>query len=139
MRVMHSACHFHNEFHRVPDRDGFAPDHFIELAAFNKLHAEITLAITLAYLIDGNDSWVLEAGGSFGLAAESFQVRFGGPRAQSKQFERDRTVQTFLMSAIHHALAAPANFFQQFIITEVSEHSRGSLPVRCSHTTIRLR
>ena len=42
------------------------------LAAFNKLHAEITLTIALAYLIDGNDSWVMEAGGSTGLAAESF-------------------------------------------------------------------
>jgi hypothetical protein len=66
-------------------------------------------------------------------------MRFGGPRTQSKQFERDSTVQTFLVSAIHHALAAPANFFQQFIITEVSKDSRGFLPVRCWQTTIRLR
>src|SRR6266403_6352850 len=122
MRVVHGACHFHNEFQRAPDRHGFAPDYFIQLTAFNKLHAEVTLAITLAYLIDGNDSWVLEAGGSFGLAAESFQVRFGGPRTQSKQFERDSTVQTFLMGAIHHALAAPTNFLQQFVVAKVSEY-----------------
>jgi hypothetical protein len=94
------------------------------------------LAIALAYLIDGNDSWVLEAGGSFGLAAETLQMRFGGPRTQSKQFERDSTVQTFLMGAINNALAAPANFFKQFIITKVSEHSRGFLSIRCSHTTV---
>jgi hypothetical protein len=109
---MHSACHFDNEFHRAPDRHGLAPDHFIELAAFNKLHAEITLAITLAYLIDGNDSGVLETSGSFGLAAESFQMRFCGARTQAKQFERDSTVQTFLMGAINNGLAAPTNFLQ---------------------------
>jgi hypothetical protein len=118
MRVVHSACHFRNEFHRAPDRHGFAPDHFIELAAFNKLHAEITLAIKLAYLIDGNDSWVLEASRSFGLAAESFQVRFGGPRTQAKQFERDSTVQTLLMGAINNGLAAPADFLKQRIVTK---------------------
>src|SRR5215467_7128369 len=133
VRVMHGAGQLHNQVHCPADRYWLALDHFIQLAAFNEVHAEIALAIAFADLKDGNDSWVLEAGGSFGLAAETLQMRFGGPKTQSKQFERNSPVQTFLMLAVNNALAAPTNFLQQFIITEVSEHSCRSRRVISIH------
>ena len=79
MRVMHGARHLRDEFRRLPDRHRLAPDHFIKLAAFNKLHAEVTGAIALAHLVDGNDARVIEAGGSFRLPAKALQVGFARP------------------------------------------------------------
>ena len=118
MRVMHSARYLRDQFHRLPDRYRLAPDHFVKLAAFDELHAEVTSAFALADLVDGNDAWMFEAGSSFRLAAKALQVRFGGPRAQSNHFERDGAIETFLMGAINHALAAPANFLQQLVVAE---------------------
>jgi hypothetical protein len=124
---MHGARHLGNEFYRTPDWYRLTSHHFIQLAAFDEFHAEVKATLALAYLVDRNDAWVLEAGSSFGFAAESFQVCFGGPRPQAKHFERDSTVQTVLMGAINHALAPATDFLQQFVIAEVCQYPCCSL------------
>ena len=65
---------------------GVAPDHFVKLAAFDELHAEVARAIALADFVDGNDAWMIEAGGGFGFAAKALQVRFGGPLTKADDF-----------------------------------------------------
>ena len=55
------------------------PDHFIQLAAFDELHAEVALAIALADLVNGNNAWMFEAGCSFCLPAKALQMFFGRP------------------------------------------------------------
>ena len=59
MRVMHSACDFRDEFHRLTDRDRLAPDDFVELPAFDEFHAEVAGAIPFADFVDRNDSGML--------------------------------------------------------------------------------
>ena len=41
MRVMNNACDLRDEFHRAPNRHRLAPDHFIQLPAFDEFHAEV--------------------------------------------------------------------------------------------------
>jgi hypothetical protein len=97
------------------------PDYFVKLTAVDELHAEVALAMALADFVDGNNAWMFEVGGGFGLAAESFQVPFGCPRTQSEHFERHTAIETLLMGAINYALTATADFLEQFIVAEVAE------------------
>jgi hypothetical protein len=62
------------------------PDYFVELAAFNKLHAEVALAIALAYLVDWDNAWMIETRGSFGFQTKPLKVRSSGPLAEANDF-----------------------------------------------------
>ena len=66
---------------------------------------------------------MIEAGGGFRFATKTLQMRFGGPMAEADHFECDGAVQTFLPRAINYALAAAADFLQEFVIAKVSKHS----------------
>ena len=101
---------------------GECSDYFIKLTAFDELHAEVALSIALAHFIDGNNAWMFEAGGGFGFPAKTLQVRFGGPGAKANHFKRDSAIETFLMSAINHALTASADFLQQFVVAKVAKY-----------------
>src|SRR5215471_21390066 len=82
---------------------------------------------------------MLEMGGGFCFPAKTFQIRFGGPRAEANHLQRDGPVETFLMGAINNALTATADFLQQFVIAKVSQDLRGSrsfLSVRCGRAII---
>jgi hypothetical protein len=46
-------------------------------------------------------------------------MRFGRPRAQAYDFERDGAVETFLVRAVNDALTATADFLQQFVVAKV--------------------
>jgi hypothetical protein len=127
---MHGVRYFRDQFHRSPDRQRLAPHYFVKLAAFNELHAEVALAIAFANVVNGNDAWMIQAGSGLRLTAKALQVRFGGPRAEANHFERDGTIETFLMGAINYALSAPANFLEQFVIAEVCEHTCRSVGPR---------
>ena len=59
MRVVNSACDLRDQFHRLPDRHRLALGDFVELSAFDELHAEIARAITLADFVDWNDTGML--------------------------------------------------------------------------------
>src|SRR4029077_8203686 len=77
MRVMDNACDLRNEFHRAPNRHRLAPDHFIQLSAFDEFHAEVARTIALADFVDWNDTGMLQPGCRFGLQTETFEVWFG--------------------------------------------------------------
>mgnify|MGYP003694584443 CR=1 FL=1 len=51
--------------------------------------------------MNGNDKWMVEAGGGFCFTAKALQMRFSGPRAQADYFERDGAIETFLMRPIN--------------------------------------
>ena len=106
----------------LPDRYRLAPDYFVKLAPFDKIHAEVAATLALAHFMNGNDKWMVEAGGGFRFAAKALQMRFSGPRAQANYFERDGTIETLLMRAINYTLTAPADFLQQFVVAKVSQH-----------------
>ena len=49
-------------------------------------------------------------------------MRFGRPGAQADYFKRDGSIETFLIRPVNYTLTAPANFLQQFVVAEVSQH-----------------
>ena len=116
MCIMNGASYLRDEFRRLPNRHRPTADHFIQLSAFDKLHAEIALTIPLTHFVDGNDARMIEASGSFRFPAKTLHVRFGGPLTQANNLERNRAIQTFLMGAINYALTASTNFLQQLVV-----------------------
>src|SRR5439155_6091594 len=105
----------------LPDRHRGSPDNFVKLAAFDKLHAEVALAVPLADFVDRNGTGMLQPGCGFGLETETFEVCFGGPLAQSDDFQRDDAIETLLAGAKYYALSAAANLLEQFVITEIHQ------------------
>src|SRR6266496_3445065 len=79
MRVMNGAGDLRDEFRRLPDRYRRPPNDFIKLTAFNKFHAEVARAITLADFVDGNDTGMLQSGRGFGFKTKAFQMNFARP------------------------------------------------------------
>src|SRR5206468_11404662 len=106
-------------------------DYLVQLAAFDELHAEITGAIPLADFVNGDDARMIEAGGGFRLQTETLEMRLRGPLAETDDFQRHCAVKTFLPRTKHHALTAATDFFQQFVIAQLSQHLGGA---RCFFT-----
>ena len=79
MRIMNSARHLGDQFHRAPNRHRLAPGYFVELAAFDKLHAEVARAVALADFVNRNDTGMLQPGRGFGFKAKALQMRFARP------------------------------------------------------------
>src|SRR5437660_11626984 len=92
------------------------------MPTFDEFHAEVAGAIALADFVNGDNAWMLQAGGGFRFAAESLQVRFRGPMTEADNLERDCAIQTFLPGAIDYALTAASDFFQQFVIAKITKH-----------------
>jgi hypothetical protein len=86
VRVMHGAGDLCDELYRLPDRKRHLFNDFVEPAAFDELHAEIALAIALAYLIDRHNTWMIETRGGFGFQSEAFYVRLCGPLTKADHF-----------------------------------------------------
>jgi hypothetical protein len=56
------------------------------MSAFDKLHAEVALTITLANFMDWNDTGMLQVSRRFRFEAKTFQVRFAGPLTKANDF-----------------------------------------------------
>jgi hypothetical protein len=61
-------------------------NYFVKLTTFYKLHAEIALAIPLAYLVDGDDAWMVKARSGFGFQAKALEVCWGCPLSKPNDF-----------------------------------------------------
>src|SRR6266581_5621474 len=123
VRVLHRACQLNNQFHCRSDRHRLTLEHRIELSAFDQAHAEVASAIALADLINWNDAGMIQSGGRFRFATEPFYVRFRGPMTQGDYLQCHDAVKTFLPDTVNHALAAPTDFFQQLVITELDRRT----------------
>jgi hypothetical protein len=86
MRVMDGSSDLRDKLRRLPDRHRLALDHFVKLAALDKLHAEVALAITLAHFMDWNDTGMLQASGRFRFEAKALQVGFARPLTKANDF-----------------------------------------------------
>ena len=76
---------------------------------------------TFADFVDGNDTGMIQTGGRFRFASESFEVRLSGPVSKADYFEGHCAVETLLPRAVNHALPPAADLLEQFIITKVGE------------------
>jgi hypothetical protein len=82
---------------------------------------------------------MIETGCGFRFPAKALQMRFCGPIAQADHFERHGAIETLLPSTKYDALAALADFLQQFVVAEVAERLwrwRGFLFIRSSHAIV---
>src|SRR2546429_8986379 len=59
VRVMDRSRHLRDEFYRAPNRHRLASGQFVNLSAFDGLHAEVAWTTTLAHFMDRNDIWRL--------------------------------------------------------------------------------
>ena len=66
---------------------------------------------------------MIEAGGGLRFPSKALQVRFRRPLAESNDFKSDGAIETFLPRTKNDALSAAADFLQQFVITEISQHA----------------
>ena len=57
--VMHGARQFCDEFCCATDGYRLPPNHFVQLAAFDQIHAEVTAAVALADFMNWNDGWMV--------------------------------------------------------------------------------
>src|SRR5436190_5544332 len=92
MCIMNGASYLRDELRRLPNRHRPTADHFIQLSAFDKLHAEIALTIPLTHFVDGNDAGMRETGSSVRFAAKGVYVRFGGRTVLANELERNRAI-----------------------------------------------
>src|SRR5215471_2134428 len=123
VRVFDSTRHLRHQFYTLSLLVTQGSLHILQTPARREFHAEKRNAVSaLAHLVYRENVWMIEASYCFGLEPKSLQVRFSGPLAQSNDFERDSALETFLPCAIHCALTAATDFFQQFIVTEIRCH-----------------
>src|SRR5215831_4390001 len=112
MRVMHRARHLSDEFCRLSDRHRCMGNYFVKLTTFDKLHTEIALTIPLAYLVDGNDAWMVKARSGFGFQTKALQVRWCCPLTEADNFQCNNAIEALLPGAKNDSLSTPANLFE---------------------------
>ena len=86
MCVMNCASYLRDEFRRLPDQHRLAPDHFVQLAALDELHAEVARAVALADFVNRNNARMIETGGSFRFLPKTLHVRFARPLTKANHF-----------------------------------------------------
>src|SRR5436190_3589951 len=72
MRVVNRARQFRDEFRCGASRDRRALCHFVELSAIDELHAEVTRTFALAYVVYGNDAWMIQVCCRLGFPTKTF-------------------------------------------------------------------
>src|SRR6266498_4812213 len=91
VRVLHRVRQLHDQFHCGADRHWFTFEDRIELSAFDQAHAEVASAIAFADFVNRNDAGMVQSGGRFRFATESFHVRFRRPMTQRDHLQCDRS------------------------------------------------
>src|SRR6266496_4401987 len=83
VRIGNGARYLRDEFHCLPDCNRCVFNYFVKLTTFDELHAEVALAFALAHLVDGDDTRMVKARGSFGFQPKTLEVRWCGPLSKS--------------------------------------------------------
>src|SRR2546430_7634909 len=86
MRVMNGARHLRDQFRRLPDRHRRPPDYFIQLSAFDELHAEVTRPVALADFVNRHDARMLQTRRGFCFKAKTLQVSLARPLTKANDF-----------------------------------------------------
>ena len=84
------------------------------------LHRKVMLPLMCADLMNGNDIRVLKAGHCLSLDAETPYHVFTGELPEKEHFDGNDPVEADLPGFINDAHAAPADFAEQFVITEIA-------------------
>ena len=73
------------------------------------------------HLVNGNNIGMIEPRRRLRFGAESFHFAFTGELAGEDEFERHDAIQRDITSAKHHAHAAVAYLFKEFVVTEAPD------------------
>ena len=57
--IMNRARQLCDEFRRATNRYRLAPDHFVQLAAFDQIHAKVATTVAFADFVNWNDGWMV--------------------------------------------------------------------------------
>src|SRR4030095_1668430 len=86
VRVMHRSSYLCNQFRRPPDRHRRALNYFVELSAFDELHAEVARAVALTDFVDRNDTGMLQTRRGLCFKTKALQMRFARPLTEANDF-----------------------------------------------------
>src|SRR5437762_12556799 len=86
MRVRNAPPHLLDQFRRLPDRHRRPPDYFIQLSAFDELHAEVTRPVALADFVNRHDTRMLQTRRGFCFKAKTLEMRLARPLTKANDF-----------------------------------------------------
>src|SRR5262249_22528742 len=110
-------------------RWAFAPGNSLgQAAVLDQFHAEITLALVLANLVDGHNVRMVETGGCLSFGTKALHFGWSRQVAGQNHLKRHQPVQTHLSRPINHPHAATCDFPQQLVIAEKA--GRGNCALR---------
>ncbi len=121
MRVINGLCDLdQNSGEMTVGRGiGHSPrDQLLDRCSFDQLHAVKAEAITFPDFIDRHDVWMVEARRGAGLQAETFPSMRARQVRRRDGLQRHQTPEATLARAIHHALAAAAQFAEKFVVAK---------------------
>jgi hypothetical protein len=119
--------------------------HLAEIFPLYVIHGEIVLALVLADFVDADDIRMTQAGSRLGFGPKALQLGFTRQLPGQNHLHRDDSVQAYLPRFENHAHAAARNFFQEFVVAEITNSCQWRVvgcvcgqKHKCTHT-IRLR
>jgi hypothetical protein len=104
--------HVDGESEETLEFQGAAVDGVFERLAVEKFHGDEGFAIGVADFVDGADVGMVQGGGGFGFAAETFEsLRIGGERF-GKKFQSDEAIKESVLGFVDDAHSAAAETFE---------------------------
>src|SRR5260370_30808534 len=94
-------------------------DELVQALPFYVIHREVLLAVMLAYLVNGHDIRMLQAGRCFRLRPKPLHEIVTRKLAKEQHLNRDDAVQTHLARPIDNAHATDGDFLQQLVVAEI--------------------
>ena len=86
VRVVHSTRQLRDQFRGATDRYRLTLNYFVELAAFDQVHAEVAITVALADFVNRNNEWMVQAGRCLSFETEAFQMCLGRPSTDANDF-----------------------------------------------------
>src|ERR1051326_5066068 len=71
---MNGPRQLRDQLHRAADRHLLAPDCFVDLTAFDEVHAEVAIAIPFTNFVNWNNVWMVQSRCCFCFETKPFQM-----------------------------------------------------------------
>src|SRR5437870_11367639 len=100
---------------------------------FEVLHGDECTAVVIAYVVNGADVRMIQAGSGLRLAAEAAEQMLIGGDVIGKKFESNETAETGVLGLINHSHSAAAELFDHLVMRDgLANHARVGNPWRQS-------
>ena len=92
-----------------------------KVAALDKFHAEVLLAVVLTHFVNRHDARVIELGDGLGFILEAAQLGVVGQDSGLDHLEGDGAVERDLVRLVNNSHSAAAEFFLNLVVAEVAD------------------